>query len=350
VRASRHALRDRLVLEAGLAAAGTDAGSLWRRGDDETWRPSVERGRRGGRFESERSVRRALASPLAPSLPGTSIVRAEALQRGAALVLVGSVDEATEDALEALLVTVLLVESADPDAGGPDAPLPTSAADAGSNGRIQHDLRNALASLGATRQVLERFGADLPPAERHAYEDAVERECERAGALLALGITGQAARPRGASIGEITLDVVAVERAATQALGQSMEVDIEPACRDREPATGGDAWSRVVRNLITNAREAAAARGLRSTVSVHLSTNGSDGRLIVEDAAGGLPEVPVRLLFEEGFTTGKAGGSGRGLAVVREIVVGAGGAILTERIRGGARWTVWIPTVARPSP
>jgi hypothetical protein len=87
VRTAEAPLRDRLVLEASLAVAQSDAGALWRCAPAAAWFPAVERGRRGGRFESERATRRALESRLGAAPPGTSLVRTEVGGAGLALVL-----------------------------------------------------------------------------------------------------------------------------------------------------------------------------------------------------------------------------------------------------------------------
>jgi len=338
-------LRDRLVLETGLAAAATDSGALWRRSPGADWQASIERGRRGGRFEAERATRRALESPLEPSLPGFSFVRSEIGSHGVALVLAGELDEEAEDALEALLTCLSIVELAGGVLPGPASPLPGPAPPrAGELGRIQHDVRNALTSLMATQQVLDRFGADLADGERQAFAEAVDRECERTGAILAQGLTGRPSpRLASATSAEIATDVVAVERAAFERAGCRLEIHIADDARLPLPACGAEAWSRIVHNLVANAREAAAASGAGCTIEVRLAGELAGVRLSIEDRAGGLPEVALPLLFEAGFTTGKPVGTGQGLGVVRDLVLAAGGALLVERRIAGARFEVWMP-------
>lgn len=350
VRSTEPSLRDRLVLETGLAAVAADTGAIWRRAAGSEWRPSVERGRRGGRFESERATRRALECPVLPATPGSALVRAEVGAQGVALVLAGALDEEAEDALEALLTCLLLFESADGfAAGGPAAPLP-SRAPAGELGRIQHDVRNSLTSLMATRQVLERYGAELPEAQRRAFDEAIHRECERTGSILAQGLTGRtpaaAARVPAA---EITAEVLALERLGLERAGCAVRYRADEDARALVPACGAEAWSRILRNLLGNAREAAAARQLRGTIEVAIEREGEGLCLRVEDQAGGFPAVPLPTLFEEGFTSGKDGGCGRGLGVVRALAVAAGGAILVRRRPSGACFEIWMPGVPEPS-
>ncbi len=347
VQSAELTLRDRLILEAGLASAGSDSGSLWRREADGNWRCCVERGRRGGRFETERAARRALENPLEPTLPGFAFVRVEVGPRGVALVLAGALDEDAEDALEALLTCMLIVElSSDDDHPQPEAPLPAAR---GELGRLQHDVRNALTSLMATRQVLERFGTDLASDERQAFHEAVHRECERTGSLLAAGILGRPnPRPLPAAAADILHDVVKLEQAALERAGCTATTSIADEAQGLQPACGSAAWSRIVRNLVANAREAAQARGMAGALTIRLEPAVGGLRLMVEDQGGGLPASPLPRLFEEGFTAGKPQGSGQGLAVVRGLALASAGAVLVERRAGGARFEVWMPV--RPGP
>ncbi len=343
VRSTALAVRDRVVLETALAAASTDAGALWRLEHGGAWRPSVERGRRGGRFETERATRRALECNPPLSLPGCALVRAQIGDLGVALLLATTIDEETEDRLEALLLCMLVVELASGGTNGPEAPLP-SRPSPGEPGRIEHDVRNALTSLMATRQVLERFGADLPHAERVAFDEAVQRECERTGALVARGLLGRATEMELSTAADlVTADVLALERAEVERAGARIALGIADSARGLVPVCGAEAWSRLVRNLVRNALEAAVLRSRGTSIVVHLGTSDDLLVLRVEDDAGGLPHDALALLFEEGFSSGKVHGTGRGLAVVRSLALAAGGGFHVQRKAAGALFEVWMP-------
>jgi len=349
VRSTALAVRDRVVLETALAAASTDSGALWRLESGGAWRPSVERGRRGGRFETERATRRALECDPLFRLPGCALVRAQIGDAGVALLLATTIDEEAEDRLEALLTCMLLVELASGDSNGPEAPLPARPSP-GEPGRIEHDVRNALTSLMATRQVLERFGADLPHTERQAFDEAVQRECERTGALVARGLLGRAvAVELDIAADIVTADVLALERAEVERSGACIQLGIADSARGLVPVCGSEAWSRLVRNLVRNALEAASLRSPGTSICVHLGTNDDLLVLRVEDDAGGLPHEALAALFEEGFSCGKAHGTGRGLAVVRTLALAAGGGFHVRRKADGALFEVWIPTQFQPA-
>lgn len=97
---------------------------------------------------------------------------------------------------------------------------------------------------------------------------------------------------------------------------------------------------RVVINLVKNAIEAAPADTI-VTVRTERSVQGID--LVVEDRGSGISADARRHLFVPYFTT-KPGGSGLGLALVRQIVLGHGGSVVAEdRVEGGTRMRVTLP-------
>jgi len=203
--------------------------------------------------------------------------------------------------------------------------------------------------------VLERFGTDLSVEERGRFGEALDRECERLGALLARGISGgQAPRLPPAAADELVADVLTLERASLGLVGMELRLLVDPAVRALTPGCGNEAWVRIVRNLIVNARAAAAQqrtlaghRKTSGTLDVRLEAqDGADGPglcLRLEDSAGGLPCVPLQRLFADGFTIGNPDGSGQGLTVVRELAIAAGGTVLAERRPGGACFEIWMP-------
>jgi signal transduction histidine kinase len=338
------ALRDTVLLEACLDAAGAERGVLFRQSES-GWRRAA-----GGEQDasSEPWARGGSAS-----FPPAGVVAAELGGRGLALATLTPLPEGTCESLEDLLQAVLLVEAAGEP--GPAAPLPSRA-----TARVlEHDARNALASLAATQQLLDLLGAELEPAERARYDEAVRRECRRAGSLVARGMRGSGDRlgadPRPAA--EILREIAWLERAELERAGISLALHVPPEVEGYAAALSESDLARVFRNLITNAREAIAAQagGRAGAIRVSLlpETCGSSGLaltglvLSVRDQGAALPEVPLGQLFEEGFTAGKPGGSGLGLAAVRELVVRGGGSLLVERARGGAGFEVWLP--ARPT-
>jgi two-component system sensor histidine kinase TctE len=102
--------------------------------------------------------------------------------------------------------------------------------------------------------------------------------------------------------------------------------------------------ARIVDELLGNALQYA-----RTRVHVDLRRDGDEALLSVSDDGPGVPESEREAIFER-FRRGTSsvpGGSGLGLALVRESVQAVGGdATTVESPWGGLTVRVWIPLVA----
>jgi signal transduction histidine kinase len=97
---------------------------------------------------------------------------------------------------------------------------------------------------------------------------------------------------------------------------------------------------RVIINVVKNAVEAAPPGG---EVLVATARHGGSVEITVDDDGPGIALEARRHLFVPYFTT-KPGGSGIGLALVRQIVLGHGGTVTAEdRPGGGTRVRVLLP-------
>ena len=96
---------------------------------------------------------------------------------------------------------------------------------------------------------------------------------------------------------------------------------------------------RALDNLLDNAVRH-AARGGKVVLSVQLA----DGRLVlrVDDDGPGVPPSLLANLFEP-FNTGRADGTGLGLALAREVALAHGGDLHHAALAPGARFTLELP-------
>ena len=106
--------------------------------------------------------------------------------------------------------------------------------------------------------------------------------------------------------------------------------------------------NRALRNLIINA----ATHGVRARVSI--GSNGTMGRVMIEDDGPGIPEEIIGQVFEPFFRADPARrqnipGAGLGLTIAYEIVTRAGGTIqIVNRPGGGLLQTVSLPETPAP--
>jgi signal transduction histidine kinase len=104
---------------------------------------------------------------------------------------------------------------------------------------------------------------------------------------------------------------------------------------------------QVFMNLAANARE--ATQDLADPcLCVALSEEGDEVVIVLEDNGPGIP-VDQRARVFEPYRSGKAGGLGLGLALVKGIVLAHGGTIGVDAGEfGGARFTIRLPRPATP--
>ena len=99
---------------------------------------------------------------------------------------------------------------------------------------------------------------------------------------------------------------------------------------------------RIVQPLLDN-----ALRYGRSLVSVELSVNGTSALVTVSDDGAGLAAEETERIFEPGVRGSAAAdeprGAGLGLALARRLARTAGGEILAEADRDGARFRITLP-------
>jgi hypothetical protein len=264
-------------------------------------------------------------------------------------------------------------------AHGPDAThghQPAEPADSVAQ-RARHDLRNLLAGILATGELLAGRAGLLGPGERQRFKAILDHECRRAGELLAAGLIGGDRAEGQAPAGDLTgangqpttalpgtrqqsttptppLHTVRETVSAQRPLFEAAAIDLELTCdlsgRLPRPRLGACDLSRILHNLLTNAREAFEGMGNAAdpTVTIHLDAvhwRGADClRLLVQDNGPGIPAELTDSIFQSGFSRGKRGGSGLGLAVVQDCVSEAAGrTTYSPRRAGGSRFEVLLP-------
>jgi signal transduction histidine kinase len=206
--------------------------------------------------------------------------------------------------------------------------------------KINHDLRNILATA---RLVADTIGQSEDPKVKRAAPTllgALERAIKLCSQTLTYAHDGTPP-PRfsrfdlWALVNEVSADIVEANEHDVVIENQIVQpFDIEA---DREQLL------RVLSNLTLNACEAGANK-----VSVGAWTESDKTRIVIADDGPGLPPNVQDKLFQPFAGSGRAGGTGLGLPIARDLMRGHGGDIgLAETSVRGTVFHLHLPHEAR---
>jgi two-component system sensor histidine kinase PilS (NtrC family) len=210
---------------------------------------------------------------------------------------------------------------------------------------IAHEIRNPLASISGSAQMLSRSGR-LEPTDQRLME-IIERETTRLDGLL--GDFLAFARPKEPVRARVDLAALAQETLAMFGRSElSAGVRLEPRLRPAVGRVDAGQIRQVLWNLLTNAAQALQANGreggrVRVSVGPGQAATGAWVELEVWDDGPGLPVELQDKALEPFFTT-KEKGSGLGLAVVQRICEAHEGRVQFDcPPEGGCRVRVGLP-------
>ena len=236
---------------------------------------------------------------------------------------------------------------------------------------LTHDLRNVMASLELCAEVIGQPGVLTPGNEYLAGE-------VRSVANAAMGLMRQVEQARGGRSAltaswkprnevagtDVAQVLTSLDLMQRRSAGPAVRVEVECApCWGRMAISAND-LGRVLVNLVRNASEAMPnggrirvtaqmAGGQSFAVSGQAMQVASAVLICVQDNGPGVPKELGAQIFEPGFTTKQAadeavgqrfaGGHGLGLAMARELVEMAGGALKLAPSARGARFEMELP-------
>jgi two-component system, NtrC family, sensor histidine kinase PilS len=210
---------------------------------------------------------------------------------------------------------------------------------------IAHEIRNPLASISGSMQILQKELA--LNGEQSQLMDIVLRESERLNETIRSFLAY--ARPQ--RFGVTRLDLRPVLQDVALLLGNSAEVGQEHVVDVDVP--GAPVWCevdegqirQVIWNLATNGLRAMPGGG-RLRLGARCDANGAAGVLVVQDDGVGIPEAELDAIFQPFHGTFEKG-SGLGMAIVHRIVHDYGGQIhVTSKPGGGTTVEVRLPARA----
>ncbi|HPG27727.1 MAG TPA: ATP-binding protein [Myxococcota bacterium] len=220
--------------------------------------------------------------------------------------------------------------------------------------RIAHEIRNPLAAISGSVQILQTGELEQDEeSERARLMRIVVREVDRLNRLI--GDFLRYSRPAPLKLESVRLaglieEIVEMGHAPA-AEGLEIRLDLDPDVRVEADAAQ---LTAVVWNLWNNAMQAMAGQGLLTVRVARLAgdlpqeqaladRNGPGGEasaprftamLEIQDSGPGIPEDALEMIFEPFFTT-KRDGTGLGLATVQRIVEQHGGSIQAANVVDG---------------
>lgn len=207
---------------------------------------------------------------------------------------------------------------------------------------LAHELRNPLAGILLACSKLQPALADQAQSARLA---AVINELHRIGRLLTEQV--EAARHAPEALAEVDIGAAVDQLLALLRYqvppGVALVAHIEPELRCWLPAAG---LRQALLNLVLNAVQ---IQGDTGSVEI-IGSRDDQGRLTlqVRDEGPGFPEQTLRVGIRP-FATGRAGGTGLGLAMVRRFVRDLDGELTLENSDPrGAQVTLHLPCAPAP--
>lgn len=210
---------------------------------------------------------------------------------------------------------------------------------------LSHELKNPIASIRASAEVLELGAADDPVTARR-FAGRIGESAAKLGALTQDLLALVRLEARGTEKPASRVDLAqlareAVEACAAQAAVKPVSLRVNGP--ESAPVRGDAVWlRRALENLIANAVHYTPAG---AEVRVELTSGLAGTEVRVSDRGPGVDPAVQARLFERFVTTRHGdGGTGLGLAIVRAVAELHGGrALLHKSDAQGAVFALWLP-------
>ncbi len=215
-------------------------------------------------------------------------------------------------------------------------------------GSLAHEIRNPLASISGSLQMLRRGDVAFDSERGERLMRIVTEESERLSRIIDEFL--DYARPEKLQAEET--DLVALARETLELLGNSEEVGPRHELRVEadEPVHALVDPARIKQVFWNLARNALQAMPRGGTLRIALRSTPTGARVLVEDTGAGMEPAQVERIFRP-FVSGSAGGVGLGLAVVYRVLQMHGARVEVESAPGrGSRFLLEFRDDRVPGP
>ncbi|MEW6535868.1 MAG: ATP-binding protein [Candidatus Auribacterota bacterium] len=213
---------------------------------------------------------------------------------------------------------------------------------------IAHEIRNPLAGISATAQVLAgKFEAD---DRRQRFVTVILEEIDRINRIIKELLNF--ASPSKASFLQSNINKIlehALDLLHKKIQKQNIEVVREYDRDLPDILCDENQLKQAVVNIMMNSVGAMPEGGMITVVSERITVNSEDWiQIVIQDTGSGIPKEVLQELFTP-FTTTKTQGLGLGLTITKNIIKTHRGKITAENIEGrGARVVVKLPVKIVP--
>lgn len=204
--------------------------------------------------------------------------------------------------------------------------------------RVAHEMKNPLTPLRLAAHRLRREGGAGVDESLIVIEEETRRLEDLAAQFSELG------RPPEGPASPVDLDELLRSVVATD-VPEDVVVRFDRTSEPPVVEAHYEPLMRAFRNLVRNGVEAMDGAAERQ-LTVEIERVDAGVRVRIEDTGHGLPHDAVERIFEPDFTT-KSRGTGLGLALARQTVQAAGGALRAYNGARGAIFEVSLPTGER---
>lgn len=205
---------------------------------------------------------------------------------------------------------------------------------------IIHDMKNPLAVIRASTELLELKVDDNPKVVKHCYDVniQIDRLVNLTRDILEFCRGNIRLELKLVNLADHFKEITEFHMAGYKKSGVNLEIS---GNSDLNVNLDPNRFRRVVDNLLNNAREALKPGG---RVRIDWVKNREKLEISISDNGPGIPESIRNSLFEPFVTSGKDNGTGLGLAVAKKIIEDHGARLSFESVSGlGTTFKIELP-------